>query len=95
VVTIPTQYVSPCGSLTIGRSCGPIRKPVPVTSAVPAPTGVCRIGSPRTTAATVEPVGAIRSRAPVIRPRANQIDSTNRPVSPLTARDRYSNTSRR
>jgi hypothetical protein len=34
VVTIPTQNVSPRGSLTIGRSCGPMRKPVSVTRAV-------------------------------------------------------------
>ena len=82
VVTIPTQNVSPWGSLTIGRSCGPMRKPLSATRAVPSPTGVCRMGSPRTTAATVDPVGAIRSRTPVIRPRANQIHSTKRPVSP-------------
>jgi hypothetical protein len=57
VVTIPTQYVSPRGSLTMGRSCGPMRKPVAATRAVSVPVVVCRIGSPRTTAATVEPVG--------------------------------------
>jgi hypothetical protein len=94
VVTIPTQNVSPRGSLTIGLSCGPIRKPVSVTRAVPSPTGVCRMASPRTTAATVDPVGAIRSRAPVIRPRANQTNSTKRLISPPTRRGTYSNTAR-
>jgi hypothetical protein len=53
-----------------------------------------QMGSPRTKAATVDPVGAIRSRTPVIRPRANQISSTKRPVSPPTWRGTYSNTTR-
>ena len=75
VVTTPTQSVRPVGSLVSGRSCGPMRNPVVARNGVP-PAGVCRIGGPRTIPATVDPVGAIRSRAYGIWPRACQIDST-------------------
>jgi hypothetical protein len=41
----------------------------------PSPTGVCRMGSPRTTAATVDPVGAI--------PLSNPGDTATREPHPL------------
>jgi hypothetical protein len=36
VVTTPTQSVRPVGSLTSGRSCGPMRKPVVARNAGPS-----------------------------------------------------------
>ena len=53
------------------------------------PDGVAEDDAP-----TVDPVGAISSRVPVMRPRANQIYSTKRLVPPPTRRGTYSNTAR-
>ena len=64
LATIPTAKVSPVGSFTTGRTCGPMMNPRSATIGVPAPlSGVSKIGSPRTTTATDDPVGAIFSRA--------------------------------
>ena len=63
VVTIPTATVSPVGSLVTGRSCGPIRNPRSARSGTAlGPPTVSMIGSPNTMTATVDPVGATRSR---------------------------------
>ena len=92
VVTIPTANVSPSGSFTAGRSCGPMRKPRSARNGTPRPSfGTCRIGSPRTNTATVDPVGAIFSRAYGAVPRAYQIDSTTRSSGAPTGRILKSN----
>jgi hypothetical protein len=52
-----------------------MRKPVVARKGRPA-AGVCRMGAPRMTAATVDPVGATNSRAWSICPRAYQMSWT-------------------
>ena len=69
---IPTAWVSPVGSLSTERFCGPITYPVAVVKDLSAPpSGVAMIGAPSTITATQDPVGAIRSRRYPIPPRAN------------------------
>ena len=85
---IPTAWVSPVGSLSTGRFCGPIKYPVAVVKDLPAPpSGVAMIGAPSTITATQDPVGTIRSRRYPIPPRANHTDSTNQARSPSGSRD--------
>jgi hypothetical protein len=59
---IPAASVSAVGALTTGPSCGPASRPCVATNGSPAPSrGISTMGGPSTIAATVEPVGAMRS----------------------------------